>query len=296
MDIDSEICGEIKKPNVSFLIPAYNEAKSIVKTIACLSDVMKQYESDYEILVIDDGSSDDTAQLARDQGVSVISHPANGGYGKALKTGLSIAKYDWCAIVDADGTYPLDKFPDLMRYIPAFSMVVGARTGAHYWGSLRKRIGRYILLQLIQYVVGVDIPDVNSGMRIFKKDIALKHIQRISSGFSFTTTLTLAMLMDGHFVKYIPISYQARLGKSKVHMIRDTLRMSQILTRAIMRYNPIKLYIPLCAFGLLIGLSVSLVSFFIPDKFIPGLLFFGVSALVSILIMALGLAAEITQT
>jgi len=276
---------------LSILIPAYNEAASIQQTIERVRQAMTRTSVVFEIVVIDDGSRDETARLAEETRVRVIRHPVNRGYGRALKTGMFHATYDWCAIVDADASYPVERLPDLLAHIPRFDMVVGARTGRHYWGSLVKRLGRIFLLALVDYVVGMRVPDVNSGMRIFRKEIALAHLQRISSGFSFTTTLTLAMLLDEHFVKYLPIDYFSRSGKSKVKMGIDSLRMLQILTQAVLFYNPLKLFLPFCVLSLVVGLVVLLIASYF-GLGTAGFYFFGISILVAILLGAIGFLAE----
>jgi polyisoprenyl-phosphate glycosyltransferase len=276
---------------ISFLVPAYNEADSILATLERLSKTLANADYPYEIIVIDDGSRDQTAERAATAGVRVIRHAMNKGYGSALKTGIYNAQYDWCAIVDADGTYPIEEFPKLLALVPDFDMVVGARTGERYWGSFSKRIGRVILLQLIAFVIGTNIPDPNSGMRVFRKRIALEHIRRISSGFSFTVTITLAMFLEGHSVRYVPIEYHERVGKSKVRIRIDSLRVVQILAQAIIYYNPLKLFLLLCflclicggVFGLLLWLTASLST---------GLMAFYLSLLTAILIGALGFLAE----
>jgi glycosyltransferase involved in cell wall biosynthesis len=276
---------------ISFLIPAYNEASSITQTIRGLQAVMDQTSLVYEILVIDDGSHDDTAQLAGETGVKVIRHPTNRGYGRALKTGMVHAQYDWCAIVDADGSYPLEGFPALLEYIPAFDMVVGARTGSHFWGSPAKRFGRYILHRLVAFVIGQKIPDANSGMRIFRKSIALAHAKRISSGFSFTVTLTLAMFMEEHFVKYMPIDYHPRVGASKVKIGMDSLRVMQILTMAILYYNPLKLFLVMCFLSLGVGLLAALILLAI-SSLTTAILSFALSLQFAVLMGGLGFLAE----
>ncbi|MCC7449875.1 MAG: glycosyltransferase family 2 protein [Anaerolineae bacterium] len=276
---------------LSILIPAYNEAASITSTIQQLRAVMDRTDTVYEIIVIDDGSKDDTAVLAEQTGVRVIRHPINGGYGRALKTGMRNAAYDWCAIADADGSYPLERLPNMLAYIPRFDMVVGARTGQHYWGSFSKRIGRLALLRLVAFVVGRKVPDVNSGFRVFRKDIALQHAKRISSGFSFTTTLTLAMFLEEHFVYYMPIDYHVRAGKSHVKIRRDSLRTLQILTQAILYYNPLKLFLPVCMTSVVVGLIIGLVAA-LSGAALAGLYFLGLSILVALVIGALGFISE----
>ncbi|MBN1313120.1 MAG: glycosyltransferase family 2 protein [Anaerolineae bacterium] len=275
---------------ISFVIPAYNEAGSIQVTIDQLRSVMDTSGVTYELIVIDDGGTDATAALARERDVLVIQHPINRGYGQAIKTGIDHSNYEWCAIVDADGSYPVNKFPDLMKYIPQFDMVVGARTGISYWGSIWKRLGRIILGGLITFVVGISIPDPNSGMRIFRRSIALAHNKRISSGFSFTTTLTLAMLLEGHTVKYAPIDYFPRSGKSKVKIGRDTLRVVQILAQAIIFYNPLKLFLALCILTVMIGLIFLLIDLI--AGLTIGLLILAASIFIAVLVGSVGFLAE----
>jgi glycosyltransferase involved in cell wall biosynthesis len=275
---------------ISFLIPAYNEAGAIRATLATLRQTLATTSLVYEIIVIDDGSSDNTAELAAEPGVIVIQQPANGGYGRALKAGIRRATYDWCAIVDADGSYPINRFPDLLHYIPQFDMVVGARQGMHYHGSRGKRLGRWILGSLVAFVVGEKLPDVNSGMRIFRKDVALAHAGRISSGFSFTTTLTLAFFMEEYFVKYLPIDYHQRVGSSKVRIGVDSLRTLQIVVQAILYYNPLKLFLPICFLSLGVGIGLALVALIFQSDSAWLILTMGV--LVAILVGALGILAE----
>ncbi len=275
---------------ISFLIPAYNEAGAIRETLATLRQTLATMSLAYEIIVIDDGSSDNTAELAAEPGVIVIRQPANGGYGRALKAGIRRASYDWCAIVDADGSYPINRFPDLIQHIPQFDMVVGARQGMHYQGSRGKRIGRWILGSLVAFVVGEKLPDVNSGMRIFRKDIALEHAGRISSGFSFTTTLTLAFFMEEYFVKYLPIEYHKRVGSSKVRIGVDSLRTLQIVVQAILYYNPLKLFLPICFLSAGVGVVLALAAALFQSD--SAWLILTIGLLTAILVGALGILAE----
>ena len=276
---------------ISVIIPAYNEAASIRQSIEKIREVMDHWQQPYELLVVDDGSIDETAQLAETCDVRVIRHPENSGYGNALKTGLKHAQYDWCAIMDADESYPLDQFPDLFKYIPEFDMVVGARTGANYWGSGGKRIARKLLLWMIEFVTGGQIPDANSGMRVFRKEIALAHIRRISSGFSFTTTITMAFFLEGHFVKYVPIAYLARTGKSKVKIWSDSLRTFQMIVQAILYYNPLKLFLMFCICLSFMGTLSSLLIFLLINAGI-GIFVFLSTFFLTFVIGAIGLLVE----
>jgi glycosyltransferase involved in cell wall biosynthesis len=275
---------------VSILVPAYNEAGAIGETVRQIRKAVDPLGKDYEIIVIDDASDDETSSLAEAAGARLVRHPRQGGYGRALKTGMRHAEYDWCAILDADGSYPIERLPDLLSYVPRFDMVVAARTGKIYWGSFGKRVGRLLLLRVAKFVTGTDVPDVNSGMRVFRKELALSHARRISSGFSFTTTLTFAVLLEEHFVRYVPIDYLPRVGRSKVKMGPDSLRMVQIVTQAILYYNPLKLFLPVCLLSVAVGLvGGALVATLDPGL---GLLFTASSVLVAIVIGALGFLAE----
>lgn len=229
---------------ISIVCPAHNESGTVGKTVEGIHAVMAATGLDYEVIVIDDGSSDATAEEARLAGAVVISHPVNAGYGAALKTGILNAQHEWIAIIDSDGTYPVDALPELLSYIPRFDMVIGARTGKFYWNSAIKTVARWFFLWLSEFVTGKNIPDINSGYRIFRKQIAQQHLARIGNGFSFTTTLTLAMFLEGHFIKYVPVAYYPRgSSKSKVRHFRDTLKALEVLVKAILYYNPIKLYL-----------------------------------------------------
>jgi len=279
---------------VSVLIPAFNESAAVRNTVERVRSTMTGLGLDYETIVIDDGSSDETATQATVEGVRVLRHPANAGYGRALKTGLRHASGDWVAIVDADGSYPIDELPLLLAKIPAFDMVVGARTGERYRGSRMKWWGRQLLERMVHFVTGVKVPDVNSGMRVFRKTIALANINRIGNGFSFTTTLTLAMLLEGHFVLYVPISYLARVGSSKVQMRRDTLRVLQILVMAVVSYNPIKLFL------LLVYLQVlALIPCLIADVLLAGGAHVGlisaIGSAAALLLFGMGLITDVLR-
>jgi glycosyltransferase involved in cell wall biosynthesis len=279
---------------ISVLIPAYNEEQSIAETLDRVAAVLDRCDTEHEILLIDDGSSDGTAQQAARPLVRVLRHPQNAGYGRALKTGLRAAAGEWIAIVDADGSYPIEALPSLLQSIPEFDMVVGARTGRHYRGSALKWWGRVALRRLVHFVAGVAVPDVNSGMRVFRKSIALANINRIGNGFSFTTTLTLAMLLEGHFVRYLPIDYRERAGRSKVRLGRDALRTLQILVMAIVAYNPIKLFLLLAYLQALL-----LVPCVVADALLAGGAHLGlivaIGATGSLILFALGLITDVLR-
>lgn len=279
---------------VSILIPAYNEGASVQGIVERIQGAARRAGLNYEIVVIDDGSTDDTGTKARGCAVTVLEHPQNAGYGRALKTGLRHASGDWIAIVDADGSYPVEALPELLAYVPRFDMVVGARTGVHYWSSPAKWLARVALRAMVRFVCGVWVPDVNSGMRVFRKSIALEHIASIGNGFSFTTTLTLAMLLEGHFVAHVPIDYRARVGKSKVILYQELLRVLQILTVAIVTYNPIKLFLVLMGAALLGTVPALGLDAWIARGAHAGLIV-ALGSCTALLLFALGLVTDILR-
>ncbi|MDO8557895.1 MAG: glycosyltransferase family 2 protein [bacterium] len=240
---------------VSVIIPAYNEQGAITDTLKRVYAVFRGLDRPFEVIVVDDGSSDETGALAKNAGAIVITNPLNGGYGLSLRRGILEAHYGIIAITDADGTYPVEEFPKLLKeYDRGFAMVVGARQGKFYEGSLVKSFSRKVFRWLAEYTAGRGIPDINSGLRVFNIALAKKYLMETCLGFSFTTSLTLIFMSRGHLVAYMPIPYHARIGKSKVRHVRDALQTMQILTETIARYNPVKLFLLLgiCTAGLAI--------------------------------------------
>ncbi len=238
---------------VSIIIPAYNEQGAITDTLKRVFSVFRSLDRPFEVLVVDDGSTDQTGILAKNAGAVIIRNPANGGYGLSLRRGILEARYGTIAITDADGTYPIEEFPKLLKeYEKGFAMAVGARQGKFYEESLIKSFSRKVFKWLAEYTAGRRIPDINSGLRVFNAELAKKYLVETCLGFSFTTSLTLIFMSRGHFVAYVPIPYHARIGKSKVRHFRDALRTLQILVETIARYNPVKLFLLLsgCTAGL----------------------------------------------
>ena len=237
-------CKPAESTGVSIVVPAYNEAQGIELTLGQIMDTLQKMEQPGEIIVVDDGSDDETGNVARAAGAKVVRHPINSGYGRSLITGIEIANYDTVVIVDADGTYPIEQLPELLSFFrTGFDMVVGARQGRHYRGSLMKWILRGVFRFLVEFTCGRSIPDINSGFRIFSRRKALAYLPSYATGFSFTTTITLLFMLNNHFVGYLPITYKKRYGKSKVRLLRDTLRSLQIVMTAIAQYNPLKLFL-----------------------------------------------------
>lgn len=269
----------------SIIIPAHNEEGAIGKV---LEEILAGDLKNSEIIVINDASTDDTVQEVQKYPVRLFTNVQNFGYGYSLKRGIAEANRDNIIIIDADGSYPISSIMTLIQeYERGFDMVVGARQGTHYRGSFMKRIGRILFRRLSEFATGRTIPDINSGSRIFRKDLAVRFFHTLSSGFSFTTTITLAFMLNAHSVSYIPIPYHKRKGNSKVRYGRDTIRSLQIITESIVFYNPIKIYI-LGVLGILIaGLASIIIAYFFP---IIGLLVFLTLAL-AIVLLAIGFMA-----
>lgn len=249
-------------PRFSLLVPAYNEEGAIEQTLADLDRDLADMRP-YELIVINDGSVDRTQALidgCRDRypQLAVFEHPRNLGYGAALKTGLRRAHSNTVAIIDADGTYPIDKLGELVGLLEdkSVDMVVGSRTGEDVTYPLIRKIPKYFLISFASWIARQKIPDMNSGMRVFRKDVADRFLNIFPDGFSFTTTITLGMLTRNYRVHYEPISYHARVGDSKIRPIRDTLNFVKIIARVGMYFAPLRVLMP-AALVLLLGALIS---------------------------------------
>lgn len=245
----------------SILIPAYNEEGGIGAVIAQILKLGTKER--FEVIVIDDHSSDGTGREARKYPARLLTNVQNFGYGYSLKRGIRAASHEHIIILDGDGSYPVAAIPRLIEeYEKGFDMVVGIRQGSFYRGSRVKRVGRFAFRVLSEFATGRKIPDINSGLRIFRRDLAVAFFHTLSSGFSFTTTITLAFMLNAYSVHYIPIEYHKRRGTSKVRYFRDTLRASQIIVESIVFYNPLKMFL-LCAVAIfLTGLVSIIIAFF----------------------------------
>jgi glycosyltransferase involved in cell wall biosynthesis len=248
---DDGVHVEIAPPCVSLVIPAYNEEVSIAGVVKKASDVLTECAGQFEIIVVNDGSSDRTGELAAAAGARVVTHPYNRGYGNSLKSGISAAHHENVVICDADQSYPLDELPLLLQDADRYDMIVGARQGSLFHGSFFKRVGRWLQLWLVRFTVGTAVPDANSGFRLFKRSLAMRYFDFVCSGFSFTTSITIALLCEQYCVKFVRINYLKRAGKSHVRYFRDTARSFQIILQCMLRYNPIKAFLAAGLFALM---------------------------------------------
>jgi len=284
---------EPEHPGISIVIPAFNEEDAIEDTVTLINSMMEQSPNDFEIIVVDDCSTDSTARKLDDMyydKLRVIRHSRNRGYGAALKTGFTKCIYPLIAITDADGTYPNERIPELALMLHDRDMVVGARTGSNVSIPLVRRPAKWFIGQLANYLSRCRIPDINSGLRIFRKKTLEKYMSILPDGFSLTTTITLAMLTSGREVEYVPIDYAHRVGKSKIKPVRDTLNFIQLIIRTIVLFEPLRIFLPVAILMFLASVSVLFYSYF----FLPSILDMSTTLLFigSLQILATGMIAD----
>lgn len=241
----------------SIIIPCYNEKHAIRETIECIWTVVRTSDiKNVEIIAVNDGSTDGSEHVLNSLAAEsqagellVIHHNRNQGYGAALKTGIRRSQSDYICITDADGTYPNERIPELIQKITSndLDMVVGARIGENVDYSKIRSIPKMILVPWVSFLCGTEVPDMNSGLRIFRRDRSLDFLKLLPDGFSFTTTITICLLRNRYAVEFIPISYTKRIGKSHIKPFRDTLRFTQLILRTGMYFAPMRLLAPLIA-------------------------------------------------
>lgn len=251
---------------ISVIIPVYNEENVIRETVASLRPYLEQLTSGYEIICVNDGSTDSTPALLDEmKDITVIHHKTNRGYGASLKNGIRNAQFNHILIIDADGTYPVSSLPEMLKpYLKnGLDMLIGSRTGANTTYPFVKKVPKYFIRKYANYITGKNTGDFNSGFRIFKKDVAMRFFDLYPDGFSFTTTITVSMLCKGYYVDFIPVDYFKRVGKSKIAPVKDTINFFRLLTRLAIFFRPLKLFMPV-VFALL---AISLI-FIVRDVFI----------------------------
>jgi glycosyltransferase involved in cell wall biosynthesis len=245
----------VHEPAVTIVIPAYNEERAIVSSIGAVEQALNSSEWKYEIIVVDDGSTDATANLASQLGVEVVRLGANHGYGAALKAGIASAKFDWVAIIDADGTYPATTLPKLLEQAHSNDMVVGARIGACVQDAFGRRPAKWLLRKFAGLLAGQAIPDLNSGLRVMRKSLVHQFAGILPSGFSFTTTITLSMICRGYSVAYVPIDYFKRIGRSKIKPFH-AFKFAFLIVRTVLRFRPMRVLVPVGSLAIFAGLAV----------------------------------------
>ena len=239
---------------ISVVIPAFNEEAGIAAVIAELRRILEEQQVSPEIIVIDDGSTDGTARNALSAGARLLQHRSNRGYGAALKSGIANASNELIVITDADGTYPAEYIPKLLEQLDRADMVVGARTGRNVRIPLIRKPAKLVLNWLANYLTNSKIPDLNSGLRAFRRGVVAQYFPILPDQFSWTTTITLAMHCDHYAVDYVPIDYRKREGKSKI-VPWDAGSFLVLILRTAMLFRPIRIFLPIVGLFLLYGLA-----------------------------------------
>ena len=246
---------------LAVIIPAYNEEQSLRNTVEAVSAVLIDADIDYELIVVNDGSKDDTAQIAAGlEGITVLTHGRNRGYGAALKTGIRKASAPKIGIIDADGTYPIDRLPDLFRLAvdTGSEHVIGARKGEEVHDTPGRWVARRVLKVIAFIATGRWIDDLNSGLRVFDRSVAMQNWSLFPNGFSFTTTITIATLQSGVDVRFEPIDYFQREGESHIRPVKDFFRFVGLIIRISFIYAPLRFFVVPGVVLLLIGIGIAI--------------------------------------
>lgn len=273
--------------SLSIVIPAYNEEGAVAQTVADVRREMDATGVPYEVIVIDDGSTDRTLEIAKGTGAIVDTNQVNTGYGASLKRGIKHAQYEYVAIIDADGTYPARYLPDMLKMCRNQDMVVGDRGAAMKNVPWVRKPAKFILNNFASFLAERRLNDLNSGLRVFRKSELVPFIPLLPQKFSFTTTITLCMACNGKRMIYTPIEYGKRVGKSKIRPV-DFINFLILVLRMTTLFNPLRVFIP---FGLLL-MGLGAVKF-VYDIFMDNLSETTIFAFLSALIIwSLGLIAD----
>ena len=260
---------EVAAPwQLTVLLPAYNEQDAIQQVLEEIVEALFGEQIRYEVLVVDDASTDRTAELAEQFArlcwqcpVRVVRCPENRGAGAARKVGIRQARGEIVVMLDADGSYPAAAIRDLLAYFPAYDQVNGARTSEQGTLPWLRRPAKWFIRKLAGYLTGHKIPDLNTGLKAFKRRTMLPWLWVVPDGFSCVTTMTLAFLTNGYAVKYVPVAYRPRIGRSKFHPVKDTLAYLATVLRMVLYFRPLKVFLPLSGLMIAGGVLKSVFSF-----------------------------------
>jgi glycosyltransferase involved in cell wall biosynthesis len=273
------------RAEVSVIIPANNEEQTIGEIIKTI----KALYPEFEIIVINDGSTDETGAVAKDAGAIVYSHPYNIGNGAAIKSGIRIASGEILVFMDGDGQHNPEDIKRLIKWLPDYDMAVGARSKGHQASWIRA-LGNKIFNRLASYVSKFAIEDLTSGFRAIKSGVAHNLLYLLPNTYSYPTTLTLGVLRNGKSVKYTSIEIQGRQeGKSKIRVFSDGIRFFMIITKICGLYSPLRIFLPVSFVMFCLGLGHYLYIFLTQGRFtnMSALLF-----TTSVLIFMMGLVSE----
>lgn len=264
--IEGEASGP--RPYVTVVLPCYNEAAHVRAEIDRITRVLDESELSYEVLCIDDASTDGTLEVLRSAmgqhaAVRVLPFRRNGGSGTARRIGTQQARGEIVVWTDADLTYENERIPDLVRVLrddATYDQVVGARTseeGTHKWARVP---AKWFIRKVAEWLTKTSIPDLNSGLRAFRREVALPYLRLLPTGFSCVTTITIAFLSNQHDILYVPTSYAKRAGTSKFHFVNDAYRYILQVLRMVMYFDPLKVLMPVALWMFLIGFAKAVVD------------------------------------
>jgi len=241
--------------DVSIILPVYNEAAHLVQEVDRVRAAMDASAYTYEIIVVDDGSTDNSAEVAAGiPGIRFLHFLTNRGSGSARKAGTKAAHGRVTVWTDVDMTYPNDTIPQLVKELEGYDQVVGARNTEEGTVKALRVPAKWLIRKLASFLTSTKIPDLNSGFRAFRTDVARQYLNQLPVGFSCVTTITMTFLAGGYSVKYIPIDYAKRAGESKFHWYKDTRRYATQVVRMILSYNPLRIFMP-------VGLTLFAIGF-----------------------------------
>jgi len=279
-------------PELSIVVPVYNEEEAVAGVISNIAD--SGISASHEIVVVDDASSDGTGRilekLAEEGAIRLVGHEHNRGYGAALKTGISAARSEKVIIIDGDGSYPTGHFDEFLELSEEYDMVVGARTTGVKEEPFLRTLVKGIIIRLLKILAEIDVPDLNSGLRLMKKSQVTRWFHLLPDGLSFTSTITLILLSEAKPVKYVPVDYFARKGASKFSPVRDTMGILILIFRTMLYFNPLKVFLPV-AIGLVLLAGVVAVASIFAGKFMDVTTV--VILLTAVQIFVLGLLADL---
>jgi glycosyltransferase involved in cell wall biosynthesis len=240
---------------ISLVIPAFNEEKAIEGSLNNILDFMKEHFSDFEIIVVNDASTDRTAEIVSGiKGVNLVSHPYNKGNGASVRTGIRNAKKEFVVMMDADGQHDISDIVKIVENLGTYDCVVGARTGSSE-SSFHRNVANSIYNWLASYVTNLKIEDLTSGYRGFRTSVIKKFLYMFPNGFSYPTTSTMAIIKAGYNLKYCPIHAKKRIGKSKIRLLRDGFRFLLIIVKIAILFSPLKIFLPVSVVFVLSGIA-----------------------------------------
>jgi glycosyltransferase involved in cell wall biosynthesis len=238
---ESEEC----PPDVSVVLPVYNEAGHIRAEVDRIREGLDQSDLTYEVIAVDDGSTDDSAdELRQIEGIRLIQFTENRGSGTTRKVGTRAARGRVVVWTDADMTYPNHEIADLVNQLAGYDQVVGSRRSEEGTLKALRVPAKWLIRRLASYLTSTSIPDLNSGFRAFRREVGLQYMKALPPGFSCVTTITMTFLANGYSIRYVPIDYTGRAGRSKFHWFRDTVRYLTQVIRMVLSYRPLRVFVP----------------------------------------------------